>query len=99
MENRQYEALCVLHPHLDEEGVTTAISKFEESIKNLGGSIEKTEKQGRKKLAFTVKKMNDGYFFLTYFNLGADKVVDLKQFCKLSESMLRNFITHKVKAS
>ena len=96
MENRQYEALSILHPHLDEEGITSAVSKFEESIKNLGGSIEKTEKQGRKKLAFTVKKLNDGYFILTYFNLPPNKIVDLRLFCKLSEPMVRHLISKKV---
>lgn len=96
MEKRQYEAICVLHPHLDEEGINTAIAKFEDSIKNLGGDVEKTERQGRKKTAFTIKKLNDGYFILSYFNLNPDKIVDLRQFCRLSEPMLRHFITKKV---
>ncbi|MBC7475551.1 MAG: 30S ribosomal protein S6 [Candidatus Sericytochromatia bacterium] len=96
MENRQYEALCILHPHLDEEAVTTAITKFEDTIKNLGGSIEKLEKQGRKKLAYTVKKVDNGYFFLSYFNLGPNKITDLKETCRLSEPMLRHFIARKV---
>lgn len=96
MEKRQYEAIYVLHPHLDEEGINTAIAKFEDSVKNLGGEIEKTERQGRRKAAFQLKKSNDGYFVLSYFNLNPDKVIDLKQYCKLSEQMLRHFIARKV---
>jgi small subunit ribosomal protein S6 len=96
MENRQYEALCILHPHLDEEAISNAVTKFEDSIKHLGGAIEKTEKQGRKKLAFTVKKLNDGYFVLTYFNLPANKIVDLRQYCKLAEPIVRHLISKKV---
>lgn len=95
MSNRQYEALYVLHPHLDEEAVSSAISKFEDSIKGFGGSVEKTEKHGRKKLSFTVKKLNDGYFVLTHFALPSDKVIELKQFCKLSEPMVRYLISRK----
>lgn len=96
MENRQYEALCILNPHLDEEGISAAVNKFEDSIKQLGGSIEKTEKQGRKKLAFQVQKLNDGYFVLTYFKLPPDKIVDLRQYCKLSEPIVRHLISKKV---
>ena len=96
MEKRQYETIYVLHPHLDEEGINTAISKFEDSIKNMGGEIEKTEKQGRKKTPFTIKKVNDGYYVLSYFSLAPDKIVNLREFCRLSEPMLRNFISLKV---
>ncbi len=95
MENRKYEALYILHPHLDEEAVSAAVSKFEDSIKNLGGSIERTEKQGRKRLAFHVKKLHDGYFVLSNFTLAPNKITDLKQFCKLSEPMVRHLITKK----
>jgi small subunit ribosomal protein S6 len=96
MENRQYEALCILHPHLDEEGISAAVNKLEESIKHLGGSIEKVEKQGRKKLAFQVNKLNDGYFVLTYFNLSPNKIVDLRLYCKLAEPIVRHLISKKV---
>jgi small subunit ribosomal protein S6 len=96
MENRQYEALYILHPHLDEEAISGAVNKFEESIKHLGGSIEKTEKQGRKKLSFQVQKLNDGYFVLTYFKLPPNKVVELRQYCKLAEPIVRHLISKKV---
>lgn len=96
MEIRDYEALYILHPHLDEEAISLAVSKFEESVKNLGGTVDKTEKQGRKRLAFQVNKLNDGYFILTYFKLSPSKVVDLKQFCKLSEPIIRHLISKKV---
>lgn len=96
MEKREYEVIYVLHPHLDEEGINTAITKFEDSVKNLGGEMQKTDRQGRRKAAFPLKKLNDGYFVLSFFNLGPDKIVDLKQHCKLSEPMLRHFIARKV---
>lgn len=95
MEKRQYEAIYVLHPHLDEEGINTAIAKFEDSIKTMGGDIEKTERQGRRKTPFQIKKLSDGYYVLSHFNLNPDKVVNLRQVCKLSEPMLRSYIVRK----
>jgi small subunit ribosomal protein S6 len=95
MEARQYEALYILHPHLNEEDVSNAVTKVEDLIKNLGGKVEKAERQGRKKIAFTVKKLNDGFFVLTHFDLPADKVVELRHQFKLNDQMLRYFLTRK----
>ncbi len=95
MEKRQYETIYILHPHLDEEGINTAITKFEDSIKSMGGDIEKTERQGRKKTPFVIKKLNDGYYVLSHFNLAPNKIIDLRQFCKLSEPTLRSYIARK----
>lgn len=91
----KYEAVHVLHPHLSEEDLATNIAKFEDAIKNFGGSVDKTERQGKKKLVFHVKKVNDGFFTLVDFSLPADKVESLKRYCKLSEQTIRYFITRK----
>ena len=95
METRQYEAVCIFHPHLNDEDLTSAITKMEDSIKSLGGKVEKSEKQGRKRIAFTVKKLNDGHFVLAHFALPSDKVVDLKHNFKLAEPMIRYLISRK----
>jgi len=96
MSTRQYEALSILHPHLGEEALAETVNKMEESIKSLGGSIERTEKQGRRKIAFTVKKLNDGYFVLTYFSLPSEKIIDLKKAYKLNENIIRSLVSKKV---
>lgn len=95
MEARQYEALYILHPHLNDEDLSNAMTKIEDSIKNLGGKVDKVEKQGRKRIAFTVKKLNDGFFVLTNFDLPAEKVVELRHQFKLNDQMLRYFLTRK----
>ncbi|MFN8673175.1 MAG: 30S ribosomal protein S6 [Candidatus Sericytochromatia bacterium] len=89
---RKYEAVHVLHPQLAEEDLAATIAKFEETVKNLGGSVEKTERQGKKRIMFPVKKCNDGHFTLVHFSLPAEKVKDLRQYCKIAESTIRYFM-------
>lgn len=95
MERRDYEALYILHPHLNEEEVSSIMSEFEKSVQNLGGEVTKSDKQGRKKLAFQVNKLNDGYFVLSDLKLPSDKVQDLKKYFKLSDSYVRYMVSRK----
>lgn len=95
MELRKYEAIHILHPHLSEEELVATLAKFEDTVKNLGGSIEKTERQGKRKLVFRVKKIVDGNHTLVNLTLPSDKVKDLRAYCKISESTLRYFMVLK----
>jgi small subunit ribosomal protein S6 len=93
MANRAYEALLILDPTLDDDAVAATITKLDDGIKKLGGSIEKNEKQGRKKLAFTVKKKNEGVYILTHLQLDPQQINELNRLYKLNENTLRHMVT------
>ncbi|GIW21204.1 MAG: hypothetical protein KatS3mg068_0211 [Candidatus Sericytochromatia bacterium] len=95
MEKRLYEVLLILPSNLNEEGILTELAKFDENVKNLGGNIEKLERQGKRKLGFNIKKHNDGYFVIAYVTLEVDKVERLKENCKYADNILRYFVTRK----
>jgi len=95
MEKRLYEVLLIIPSSLNEEGILTELAKFDETVKNLGGNIEKLERQGKRRLGFNIKKHNDGYFVLAYITLGIDKVQELKENCKYADNILRYFVTRK----
>jgi small subunit ribosomal protein S6 len=93
MANRAYEALLILEPSLDDDGVANTIIKLDEGIKKLGGTIEKNEKQGRKKLAYTVKKKTEGVYVLTHLQIDPQQINELNRLYKLSENTLRHMVT------
>lgn len=95
MEKRLYEVLLILPSNLNEESILAELAKFDETVKNLGGNIEKVERQGKRRLGFSIKKHNDGYFVLAYITLGIDKVEDLRGNCKYAENILRYYVTRK----
>ena len=94
-----YETVYIIRPNLDEEGVDKAIAAVEEFMKNNGCEIVSTEKKGRKRLAYEVKKMRDGYYVHTIFNALPDAIAPLKRMMSLSEEVIRELTISVPKAA
>lgn len=89
---KAYETLYIIRPTLDEEGVDRVVSAVEEFIKGLGGTIESTEKKGRRRLSYEVKKMRDGYYVLTNFLAKPELITAIKRMMSLSEDIIRTIV-------
>jgi small subunit ribosomal protein S6 len=89
---RNYEALYIIRPNLDEEAVDRTVAAVDEYIKGLGGAIVSTEKKGRRRLAYEVQKMRDGYYVLTIFKGKSDTVAQIKRMLTLNEEIIRSII-------
>ncbi|MFZ0747062.1 MAG: 30S ribosomal protein S6, partial [Terracidiphilus sp.] len=62
--SRLYEVMFIVRPDAVEEDVDKLIAGFTTSISNGGGVVKNVEKMGRRKLAYTVRKFNDGNYIL-----------------------------------
>ncbi|MBR1754558.1 30S ribosomal protein S6 [bacterium] len=89
---KSYEVLTVYKANLDAEEVDKNIAKIEETVAGWEGKIEKTDKMGRRKLAYEIEKFNDGFFVTQVVSIPADKVKDLRRALKLNENILRTMI-------
>jgi small subunit ribosomal protein S6 len=87
-----YEVTYIIRPTIDEEAADRVAASVEEFIKNQGGTVQSTEKKGRRRLAYEVKKMKDGYYVTTVFIIKADKVAAIKRMMTLSEDITRSLI-------
>jgi len=89
---RTYETVFIVRPNLDEEAVDKTVAVVEEYIKAQGGTVESTEKKGRKRLAYEVDKMRDGYYVVIVFKAKAESITPLKRMMTLSEDIIRNLV-------
>lgn len=89
---KSYEVLTVYKASLDAEEVDKNLAKLEETVAGYKGKVEKTEKMGRKKLAYEIQKFTDGYFVTQIVSMPADKVKDFRRFLKLNENILRTMV-------
>jgi small subunit ribosomal protein S6 len=96
---KPYETVYIVRPNLDEDAVDRVVLAVEEYIKGLGGTIETTDKKGRRRLAYEVDKMRDGYYVLTIFHIKADVVSQIKRMMTLSEDIIRSLIVIHEKES
>ena len=73
---RKYETIFILHPSLDEEAVKANIEKFKGVIENGGGTVENVDFWGKRKLAYEIAKVNEGFYTLINFEANTELPVD-----------------------
>ena len=93
--SRLYEVMFIVRPDEAEEEVDKLIAGFTTSVTNGGGVVKNVEKMGRRKLAYTVRKFNDGNYVLLTIEAGGAVVAELERRLRVSEPVIK-FITVRV---
>ena len=90
--NRTYEVMFIVRPDVSEEDLDKLIEGFHGTITTGGGEVKTTEKLGRRKLAYTVRKFNDGVYVLLTIAAPAPLVAELERRLRVTEPVIK-FIT------
>ena len=85
----QYELMVILDPEIDERTVAPSLDKFLNVIRNDGGSIDKVDIWGRRRLAYEIKKKPDGIYAVVDLTADSATVVELDRQLNLNEAVLR----------
>ena len=86
---RRYELMIILDPNLEERTVTPSIDQFLGVVKTDGGSVEKVDVWGRRRLAYEIKKKSEGIYAVVDLTAQPDTVKELDRQLNLNESILR----------
>ena len=89
---RKYETIFILHPSLDEEAVKANVEKFKGVIENGGGVIENVDFWGKRKLAYEINKVSEGYYTLVHFTAGPELPKELDRVFRISDAVVRHII-------
>ncbi|MGA7246035.1 MAG: 30S ribosomal protein S6 [Terracidiphilus sp.] len=93
--SRLYEVMFIVRPDVAEEDVDKLIAGFTTSVTNGGGVVKNVDKMGRRKLAYMVRKFNDGNYILMTVEAGGPVVLELERRLRVSEPVIK-FITVRV---
>ena len=86
---RRYEIMFIVDPSLPEEEIDQLTSDVETQIKEAGGEIESTEKMGRRKLAYEVKRRTDGFYVLLTVAADGDILKEVERRFRVMDQVLR----------
>lgn len=92
---RPYEVMYILDSRLDEEGQKKINTRVNETIAKIGGKLEKSESLGRKKLAYPIKKQNDGLYMLTHFEADTQSLDELQRVMGITDGLIRHLIVRR----
>ena len=87
----KYEVMVIVKP-AEEEVTNATIEKVEALIARVGGTVEKVDRWGKRRLAYPVKKFTDGFFTLVNFEAAPAEIKEIDRVLKINEEILRHMI-------
>jgi small subunit ribosomal protein S6 len=89
---RTYEIMFIVRPDVEEADLDKLIETFSGYVTTGGGEVKGVEKMGRRRLAYTVRKFNDGFYVLFMVAIEGSQVGELERRLRVTEQVIK-FIT------
>ena len=90
----KYESMIIINPAVDEEKVNELSTRFTDMI-NKDGNVEKVDNLGKRKLAYPVKKNEDGIYVVFYFTANPSLIAELERIYRITDDVIK-FMTIRV---
>ena len=87
----KYEVMFIVKP-TEEEATNAVIEKVEALIARVGGTVEKVDRWGKRRLAYAVKKFTDGFYVLINFEAAPAEIKEIDRVLKINDEVLRHLI-------
>ena len=87
----KYELMYIINPNLSEEETAAVVEKFKALVEQ-NGTLEEMEEMGKRKLAYEINYISEGYYVLMKFTSGADFPAELDRNYRITEGVLRSII-------
>ena len=94
-----YEILLLLDPDLPDEGQEQVVQRTRDLIEKGGGTVERHDVWGRRKLAYEIAKKADGSYHLLTFTAEPETLDELSRVLKIDEVVLRHLVTRRLEGS
>ena len=85
----KYEVVYIIDPAVEEEARKALIAKFNDLITGNGGSVDKVEEWGKRRLAYAIDYKTEGYYVLVNFQGEAELPKELERNLQISDSVIR----------
>lgn len=89
---RGYELVYIVRPDMEEEEREQVIEKVGQWVTGTGGQVTKVERWGKRRLAYPIEKLREGYYVLSHIQLGPQMVKEVERNLDLAEEIIRYLI-------
>jgi small subunit ribosomal protein S6 len=90
---RKYELVCIIQPDLDETAFNGVLDKVKGWISETGGSVDKAEVWGRRKLAYLINKQREGQYVLLNVTMNPAATSELERNLRYQEAIMRYMLS------
>ena len=90
--SEKYELMYIIDPNIGEDGIAAIVEKFKTLIET-NGTIDEMEEMGKRKLAYEINYISEGYYVLVKFVSDPDFPAELDRILGITEGVIRSMIT------
>ena len=90
----KYELMYIINPNLSEEETAAVVEKFKALVEQ-NGTLEEMEEMGKRKLAYEINYISEGYYVLVKFTSVPDFPTELDRVLGITDGILRSLITRR----
>ena len=92
----KYELALIVSAKIEDDARAAVVEKAKEYITRFGGTV--TEVEGKKKLAYDIQKMSEGFYYFIQFDAAAEVPAELEQSVRIMDNVLRFLCVRKDEA-
>lgn len=92
---KKYESIYIVRPTVDEEQLKAIVERFSSIITEQGGQLEKVDEWGKRRLAYPIDDLREGFYVLMNFSASSDVPQELERVYKITDDVLR-YLTIKL---
>ena len=92
--NANYEAVYILNPDLTEEQIAALVERFK-SVVEANGTVSEVNEWGKRRLAYPINDLMDGYYVLMTFTAAAAVPAELDRIFRITDGVMRSMIVCK----
>lgn len=91
----KYELVLVVNAKIEDEARTAVVDKAKAYVERFGGTVTEVEDWGKKKLAYEIQHMKEGFYYFIQFEADATCPAELEKRVRIMENVLRYLIVRK----
>lgn len=84
----KYESVVIVNPNLEEESIKNLIKKFSDLI-NTDGTVTSVEEMGKRKLAYEIKKLKEGFYIVIKFEAKPELISELERNYRITDEVMK----------
>ena len=85
----KYELVLVVNAKIEDEERAAVVEKAKEYITRFGGAITNVDEWGKKRLAYEIQKMREGFYYFIQFDANADCPAEIEKRIRIMDNVLR----------
>ncbi len=92
---RPYEMMTILDPDLSNPDREGLVEKIKGLLEKHGATVEEIKEWGRRKMAYPIKKKQEGYYLLFHFQAPPRTPVDIRWEMRMTQGLLRYMVVRR----